>query len=48
MSMRSSTSPRRVYAHKGTLLVMLGGVYFSPGKEATEISAEKEVKLEVL
>lgn len=48
MAMRSSTSPRRVYSHKGTLLVMHGGVYFSPGKEASEINVDKEVKLEVL
>lgn len=48
MSMRSATAPRRVYSHKGTLLVMHGGCYFSPGKEQTEVSVDKEVKIEVL
>lgn len=48
MSMRSSTSPRRVYSRKGTLLVCFQGVYFSPGKEASSISADKEVKIEIL
>lgn len=49
MSMRSSTSPRRVYARKGSLLVCFQGVYFGPGKDQpTEIDVEKEVRIEVL
>jgi len=46
--MRSSTSPRRVYSRKGSLLVCFAGVYFGPGKEATNINVEKEVKIEVI
>lgn len=48
MAMRSASAPRRVYSHKGTLLVMIGGTYFSPGKEATEINVDKEVRTEML
>lgn len=48
MAMRSSNSPRRVYSRKGTLVVCFSGVYFGPGKEASNIDPEKEVKIEVL
>jgi hypothetical protein len=46
--MKSSTAPRRVYAHKGLLLVSIAGEFFSPGKQESEITIDKEVKIEVV
>lgn len=49
MAMRSSDSPRRVYARAGSLVICYGGVYFGPSAKATSaINPEREVKLEVL
>lgn len=49
MAMRSSTSPRRVYTRKGSLLVSFGGGFFGPtAGEPTEINPEKEVRIEEL
>ncbi len=47
MSMRSSTSPRRIYVRGGIPLVCYSGVYFGK-KSASEIDPAKEVKIEVL
>jgi hypothetical protein len=49
MSMRSSTSPRRVYPRAGSLVCCYGGIYFGP-KANTEsaIDSAKEVRIEVL
>ena len=49
MAMRSSDSPRRVYARAGSLVICYGGVYFGPKAETSSaINPEREVKLEVL
>lgn len=50
MSMRSSSSPRRIYVRHGSPLVTYGGLYFGPGAKAGEskIDPGKEVKIEVL
>lgn len=50
MSMRSSTSPRRIYVRNGNPLVTYGGLYFGPTANAGEsqINPDKEVKIEVI
>lgn len=49
MSMRSATSPRRVYARNGSPIICYAGVYFGPGaKTESKINVEKEVTVEVL
>lgn len=49
MSMRSSTSPRRIYLRAGSPIVCYGGVYFGPkANSESKINVEKEVTIEVL
>jgi hypothetical protein len=49
MSMRSSTSPRRVYTRAGSVVVCYGGIYFGPlSNKESKINPEKEVRIEVL
>jgi hypothetical protein len=48
MAMKSATSPRRLYVRAGTPVVCYGGLYFGPGRGASEINADKTVKIEVL
>lgn len=49
MSMRSATSPRRLYTRSGSVVVCYGGIYFGPKSNAeTKMNSAKEVRIEVL
>ena len=49
MSMKSATSPRRIYLRAGRPLACFGGLYFGPASNKTSaINTEKTVRIEVL
>lgn len=49
MTMRSADAPRRLYPRAGSLVLLFGGIYYSPAaNKATEMNAEKEVTIEML